>query len=59
MATRANCNKHQHKESEQISQFGDLRLHQNLMVANTVEIMLTRQTTRTHFLFGLHVLHVS
>ena len=31
MVTRANCNKHQHKESEQISQFGDLRLHQNLI----------------------------
>ena len=31
MATRANCNKPQHKESEQISQFGDLRLHLNLI----------------------------
>ena len=31
ITTRANCNKHQHKESEQISQLGDLRLHQNLI----------------------------
>ena len=33
MATRANCNKHQHKESEQISQFGDLhsKYDQNLI----------------------------